>query len=341
MKPTSSNNNVNVSSSSNFNSNNNVSSSSSIIGKAGIGRLSRAALCLLLLLTGALTALPVREHAQKWQKFVKDKNWKEAVSYFKQAAAEHPEEAWFQVYIGHALKMQEEYALSLPYFEKALRLKPEDKYIVSNVFYGFLTYANHLGFTNRDWAGSIRWYRRAVAADRANFAGYNMCANALRNAGRVHEALQYMLKSFELNAAQAQPKDPYHANFMATLNAGLNQPDSARAAQWIDLALRSRPEDPQIVTRVVMIHVLNKDADRLAALEPRVKDPTVREPLRGASLLARDDEDGAYRVFTALCASRPRDFKLDELIGEMYRAFGAPLRFGLAVRNDARIASAT
>ena len=275
------------------------------------------------MILNAASLLPAdrNEYFKKWQELEKASRFDEAITVFKTAAAEYPDEAWFRIFIAHSCKMLGKPDAALPFYREALKLKPDDAGIKGNVYSGYLAYAGHRGFKRGDWKGSAAWYKKAAALMPEDFTAYNLLGNALRNGGQYEESYFAFLKSFEINPGHVTGS--LGPNFRVGVIEGMKNclpKNKKRAVQFADLGVRALAADREVSTQAMLVYLGAGEFEQAKKLAGGMPAGTEREMFAAMIMLKTGKTDEAERTFDRLSRRNAADYLLDDRIAKIYRS---------------------
>lgn len=279
--------------------------------------------CFILTLIAPVISLNADKEAylKKWKEFEEKGRFEEAIAVYKKAAAQYPDEAWFEIFIAHSFNRLGKPERALPHYERAYKLMPEEDGIKANVYYGYLSFAAHLGFEKQDWKGAVLWYKKATLVRPDDCTAYNLLGNALRNARRHEDSYSAFLRAYELDANHVN--GDLAANFRAGMLEGMNyciNHCKNRAVQFADLSLRAYPNDREMLTSAITVYLETDNVERAVSLVDAMPAGKERELARGAILLKTGTAEEAARIFESLSEDHPDDYLLDDRIASIFRS---------------------
>ena len=286
---------------------------------------------LLLLLAGTYStsfSLSKSKYHQKWKNIEAAKQYDKCNTLYKQAIKEHPNEAWFYIFLGHCKKMQNKSKEALPFYEQALKLNSTNKRIIENVYYGYTAYAEYLMYTLHQHKTALRWFKKAIAIDEKNAWGYNMVGNTYRNVQQYDTSYSYYAKSYELNAKLMEHKG-FLANFRAGVRDGMSQPTSTIKVKWAKLSLQAFTDDRELTMTALSVLVFadkgsGKNKNRfniekvISKLMKNNKEPNLQLFSSGLIKLKKGKDQQAFEDFNRV-SNALNDYQVDRSIAEIYK----------------------
>lgn len=252
-----------------------------------------------------------------WKVYEKELRFSEAVPVFKRAIDEYPRDAWFYIFVAHSYKMLKKISEALPYYEKALTLAPENKGVIRNVYYGYLSYAGKRGFRDKEWKDAIKWYKKAILLNSEKYQAYNLIGNAYRNAGHLNRGLKYLAKAFSLDPNHIKTKG-LGANFRVTTLAGLTQKDKEESVNWAKLAVKAYPDNRKMLVYSAVAFLKAGKKDEYKSLYGKVFNSVTKRVLTNTEKLYFGDFL-AISEFRKISSELSTDYKVDDLIGKLIR----------------------
>jgi len=174
----------------------------------------------LVLVLIAASALGVRT-------FIRNRDYKTAVSIWQATVEVVPENPYAWVNLGNAFLRQADYDRAELYYRKAIRIDPHHLLAHYNLA--------HLLHIKGRLDEAIGHYRRAVQGKPTYVDAYNNLAMALRSEGKLDEAVGYLKAAIEIN-----PKDTYvHYNIALVLT---DKKQIDKAVVHLKKALEIKPD---------------------------------------------------------------------------------------------------
>ncbi|MBI3394382.1 MAG: tetratricopeptide repeat protein, partial [Spirochaetia bacterium] len=270
-----------------------------------------ASLMLLVVCAGAgpIRAADKKYYSEQWPKLEKAGKFQEAVTLFQQATREYPKEAWFHVYLGHSLRKLNRTADSIPSYEAAMLISPNDKGIRRNASSPFYDYGWSLQKQGRTEEAE-RYLRRSseITIYSVHAAGF---ARFLAERKRFDDAVKAFAHAVELfNATDRKPEDMdrFLKSYEEMLTALVKGKDAAHLRELVKIVGKDIQDDAVELASVRALLALGQ-SDEAAAEAQKIKNQTFRKLAKAEEAVAQGKLAEADVLYSEAFEAAPLDYK--------------------------------